>query len=218
MYLCKLTAIAALSLCATQAVAATYTFNVQVVESIDTPENGFVLPAVGTIGTISFLLDATALDADGDPTTGVGLPTPLNPAYAGASAAIGGLTASLDSSSTTIFGFDQRARFSNGDFSSISVSLPAGDCVSLGCTFAGNFSVYGPPGSGTPASFADVDAFLNNPLSTVMFSFNGTATGQYASFRAESVSLAPIPLPASGILLIGALTGAAMLRKKRRIT
>lgn len=217
MYICKLTAITALSLCATQAVAATYTFNVQVVESIDTPENGFVLPDVGTIGTISFMLDAAALDADGDPSTGVSSPTPLNPAYVGASASIGGLTASLDSSATTVFGFNQRARFSNGDFSAISVTLPDGDCSALGCTFAGNFSVYGPAGSGTPTTFADVDAFLNNPLSSVVFSFNGTATGQFASFRAESVSVAPVPLPASGILLIGAMAGVAALRKKRRV-
>lgn len=217
MDICRLIATTALSLCATQAFAATYTFNVQVVESIDAPENGFELPDVGTIGTISFLLDAAALDADGDPSTGVSLPKPLNPSYAGASASIGGLTASLDSDATTIYGFDQRARFSNGDFAAISVTLPTGDCFALGCTFAGVFNVYPPVGSGKPTTFADVDALLNNPLSTVEFFFNGSATSDQASFRAQSVSLAPVPLPASGILLMGALTGAAMLRKKRRI-
>ncbi|MCQ0970862.1 VPLPA-CTERM sorting domain-containing protein [Paracoccus sp. TK19116] len=214
MSLRRLAVVAALAMAAAvPAAAATYTFDVRVTESVDTPSLGFVLPGVGTIGTISFTLDAAALDGDGDPMTGVGIDMPLDPALAGASASIGGLASML--SDPTVFGFPNRARFSNGDFSSIAVTLPSGNCASLGCTFAGNFSVFGPAGSPAPTTFADVEAFLTNPLSTVAFSFNGTAVGQFASFRAESFTAAPVPLPATGMLLVGALAGLGVWRRRK---
>lgn len=215
MQMFKPASIAALTLFAIPAYAATYTFDVVVVESIDHPGFGFELPDIGTMGTVSFTLDAAALDADGDPMTGVGMDHPLNPALAGASASIGGLTSSLSSSNTSIFGFSERARFSEGNFANITIQLAGANCVSLGCTLAGDFSVFGPSGSGTPTTYADVDALLNDPLSTVWFRFNGSATGGFVSFKAETVPVPAIPLPASGILLLAALGAGRMLRRRR---
>ncbi|MFV0383507.1 hypothetical protein [Paracoccus sp. (in: a-proteobacteria)] len=204
--------IAALSLAAVPASAATYTFNVAVVESIDLPTWGLDFPDLGTVGTISFTLDAAALDGDGDPSTFVGSDMPLNPALADASASIAGLTASL--SGATIYGFPGRARFSNGDFSPIEVNDAGANCPPLGCTLAGNFSVYA---TGTPVSFADVEAMLNDPLATVRFSFNGTAAGEYVSFAAETAATPVIPLPASGVLMLAVLgAGAAFARRSSR--
>ncbi len=211
----KIAAIAAMAIVAGPATAATYSFNVQVVESQDLPDFGFTLPGIGTIGTVSFTLDAAALDADGDPMTGLNIDNGLDPMLANASASIGGLTSSLEPGFGTVFGFNERARFSNGDFASISISQPGQNCSALGCTLAGDFSIIAPPGSGTPTTFADVDAFLNDPASTVWFRFNGTVVGQSVSFRAESVPATPVPLPASGVLLLAALGGAAVLRRKR---
>lgn len=142
----------------------------------------------------------------------MGVDVALDPALAGAWGSIGGLSSSL--SHTTVFGFNERARFSNGDFSGIEVALAGGDCGLLGCTFAGNFSVYGPAGSGTPTTFADVEALLNDPTSTVRFSFNGTAAGEFVGFAAESSPATPIPLPAGGVLLLTALGAGAALRRR----
>lgn len=210
----RFSVIAAFSLIATQGLAATYTFDVQVVDSRDLPDQGFVLPDLGTTGTVSFILDAATLDGDNDPNTGVNIDLPLDPMLASASASIGTVTAALEL--PTVFGFNERARFSNGEFSSLPVSIAGLNCNNLGCTFAGNFSVHGPAGSGTPTTFADVDAFLNNPLSTVSFSFNGTALGEFVSFRAESIPMSPVPLPATGLLLLGALGAGATIARRRK--
>ena len=111
-----------------------------------------------------------------------------------------------------MFGFSGGARFSNGSFSNIVISLTGANCPALGCTLAGSFLVQ-TPGASAPNTFADVEAMLNDPTSTVRFSFNGTVQGESINFVAESVVPA-VPLPASGLLLVGAV--GAMWRRRSR--
>lgn len=204
----------AVSITALPAMAATFAFNVQVVESIDVvPSPTFDLPDVGTVGTVTFLLDAATLDSDGDPLTGINVDSPLPQSLADAEATIGGLTSGL--SEVSIFGFPGGARFSNGSFSNIIISLAGADCIALSCTLAGSFSIL-KPGAPAPTLFADVEALLLDPDAVARFSFNGTVQGEFVSFVAESVPTPVIPLPAGGILLLSGLMGFAAFRGRQR--
>ncbi len=205
----------AVSLTALPAVAATFAFNVKVVESIDAvPSPTFDLPDVGTVGTVTFLLDAATLDSDGDPLTGVNVDAPLSQSLADAEATIGGLTSDL--SDVSIFGFPGGARFSNGSFSNIIIALAGADCIALSCTLAGSFSIL-KPGAPAPTLFADVEALLLDPDAVARFSFNGTVQGEFVSFVAESVPTPVIPLPAGGVLLLSGLIGFAAFRGRQRV-
>lgn len=197
----------------TPAWSATYNYATTVVESDDLPPV-FNLPSLGTDGTISITFDAAALDAD-PAAPEFGMPFPELPGvtveYSSA-----GLSSSLTEPSA--FAFGGGVRFSNSDFSNIVVSVPGTNCSSIGCTLAGSFYFAGPAGTATPSNYADVEAILANPSTSAAFSFNGTIlSGEFVSFRAES-TMAPVPLPASALLLVGALGGIGGLswRRKRK--
>jgi hypothetical protein len=192
-------------------------FNVVVVESEDTvPSSAFDLPDLGSTGIVSFNLNGAALDGDGDPTTGVNLDTALPVSDAGAAAAVfGSLALFADLDFPTVFGFPGGARFSNGAFAGIDISLTGPGCAGLGCTLAGSFQVL-VPGAATPTTFTEVEALLGDPNAQAIFSFNGSVQGEFVSFRAESTpALAPVPLPASGVMLLAAL-GLGGLYARRR--
>jgi hypothetical protein len=197
--------------------AAPVLFNVVVVDSQDAvPSSAFDLPDVGSTGIVSFNLNGAALDADGDPNTGVNLDNPLPVADAGAAAAVfGSLALFADLDFPTVFGFPGGARFSNGAFAGIDISLTGPGCAGLACTLAGSFQVL-VPGAAAPTTFTEVEALLNNPNAQGIFSFNGTVQGEFVSFRAESSpAVAPVPLPASGVMLLAAL-GLGGLYARRR--
>jgi len=194
--------------------SAVFTFDMVVVESVDSvPSPTFDLPDIGTMGTVSFVIEGADLDADpnlllndaGDP-----LPQALADATASFPAA-----QSLDATltQTAIFATPGAARFSNGSFSSLQIDLQGASCPALACTLAGSFEIV-TPGAAFPASFADVEALFTDPNATAVFRFNGTVQGEFVSFRAESV--APVPLPAGIVLLGSALGASTMLRRRRR--
>ena len=213
MYRCLFTTAACvLSLGLAPAHAATFTYDIIVTESDDANaaavDPAFDLPDVGSLGQITITLDGAALDADGDPDTGDDIDTALPASLTTASINIGGFSSSIES--PPWFTGPSGARLSNRDFSAISVNLDGGDCLLLGCTFAGGFRVENPTAAAA-TTFAEIEAALGDPSSGIIFSFNGDAVAEFVSFRAE---LAPIPLPAGAVLLLSALGAGALLRRR----
>ena len=114
-----------------------------------------------------------------------------------------------------VFSFNGGSRFSDGSFSNIVISLTGANCPALACTLAGSYQVlvpFAPPAT----TFSEVEAQLANPAAKVVFSFNGTVQGEFVSFRAESTGpAADVPLPASGLLLLGAFGAVVVLRRRK---
>ena len=190
-------------------------FNVEVTESSFTPlpvpnAPGATLPALGDTGTVSITLPGITTanttpfgDPDSAPNAGSVL----------AEITIGSLSAALAPGFGSVtFASDTSLRFSNGTFSGIAVSFPRDPGATP--TYAGSFTVTTAADGATPTTFGEVAAALLDPTATVQFSFNGTTfDGIDTSFRA--VSIAPIPLPAGGVLLMTALVGAWGLKRRQ---
>ncbi len=102
-------------------------------------------------------------------------------------------------------------RLRNGEFSALGVDI-AGSAAAG--TIAGGFSIFSAAfGAAEPTTLNDVFTILSAPDAVALLSFNGTAEEEFVDFRAESTP-APIPLPAGGLLLLTALGGLAVARRR----
>jgi len=192
------------------AMAATVSFMVEVTESnfsmLNIPNAPTAtLPALGETGTLTISLpglDASNTDPFGNPDG------PPNAGSVTASITVGSLSASLDPGFGSIaFASDTQVRFANGSFSSINVSFPRDPGATP--TYAGSFRIETPADGNTPSTFGDVVAALTDADTTAFFSFNGTTfDGIDTSFRVDTIAVAPIPLPAGGVLFGTAILGA----------
>lgn len=202
--------------CAGAASATTVTFDVEVTQSNFSPPAGpgaptATLPALGTMGMVTLSLPGIT-SADMTP-----IGDPDNPPNAGsvtASISIGSLSASLEPGSGSVaFASDTLLRFANGSFSSIGVSFPRDAGATP--TYAGSFLVESDADGVTPTTFGQVIDAITSPSARMIFSFNGTTfDGIDTSFRAESI--APVPLPAGGLLVLTGLGAMVALRRRGR--
>ncbi|MBK4215782.1 hypothetical protein JJJ17_07585 [Paracoccus caeni] len=198
--------------------ARTFTVDGKVTNSTGllTNPDGSVLvdyPAVGSLGTLSFSLGENALGpVDPDQSFVITEEWQTLPIFA--TVEVGGFSTGFrgkgPNDELTIesqFVSTDQVRFS---------SREVGQGI-LGETFAGNLRLsFSPELIVAPATWSDLFLAIDDGLATAQLSYNGTLHGQFVSFGFEQIQPAPIPLPASGVVLIGAISALAGLKLQRR--
>lgn len=101
--------------------------------------------------------------------------------------------------------------FSTSDISVFDGTSPISETLYGGVTVS-----FASPLSAAPVTWGE---FLDAAMAggTVAFSFNGTVDEEYVQFGAsvgDAPDLAPVPLPASALLMLGGLGGLAALRRR----
>lgn len=192
--------------------AATYVVTGVVTESSATPAGPGApvlnYPAVGSAGTLTYTIDgaddAPLMDAPG------GFPSGDNFGFS-AWLDVGGWSAGFLNSPVT----NVESYYSGTDLFRISGTDITADGETG--TFAGSLRfTFAAPLATAPATYGDLRATIGSGA-LASFSFNGDSFGggNWVSFAFQQVAPAPVPLPATGLMLMGGVMTLIAARRRR---
>lgn len=212
---------AALSMAASVASAATLNFNFTGhINGINTA----AFPSAPSIQLNDAFSLALSIDTNSPVST---MPRPTQASYHGAITnlvmTVGGLTYNLGPDTSAAMNLNSVGIVNGASFDSIGVVAPLIGPAQGGLapaimqmSFSGMSTLFNSTLLDTAALMGTLPLAVNNTFG-VRFLFGSTSRAQVlARLTTNSVSVAAVPLPAAGLLLIGALGGLGMMRRRKK--
>lgn len=168
-------------------------------------------PVIGSLGSLSYTLAENDLGAV-DPTTSFLLAAPFDASPVTATVSTGPFSAGIIPTAPNGETFMETVFSGPGLVSFGTRTIGQGI---VGETFAGSLRfTFSPALASAPVTWNDLFSAIDTGSALASLSWNGTKDGRFIEFEITQTDPAPIPLPASAVLMLTGFGGLAALRRR----